>query len=186
VVRAWGQSLEASEPDTFGHSERVAQYAVAVGRVLGLGERDETSLLFGAYLHDVGKLKVPHEILNKPTSLSPEELAVARMHPVWGVELLAGVEFPWDIKPIIRWHHERHDGTGYPDRLRGSDIPQAAQIVGIVELYDALTTGWHHQPALPKGQAIERILSCRSWWSAQVYEAFVEAAKSWSEPETGG
>ena len=68
---------------------------------------------------------MPHEILNKPGRLTPEEFDVIKQHPVWGVELLAAIEFPWDIKPIIRWHHEKYDGTGYPDRLRGDEIPLA-------------------------------------------------------------
>ena len=74
----------------------------------------------GAYLHDVGKVKVPHQILNKPGKLTDDEFAIIKRHPVWGVELLASVEFPWDIKPIIRSHHERYDGNGYPDRLRAT------------------------------------------------------------------
>src|SRR5206468_1663243 len=87
-------------------------------------------------VHVGGKVRVPHEILTKPGPLTQTELEVVQMHPLWGIELLASVEFPWDIKPIIRWHHERYDGSGYPDRLKGDEIPLAAQIVGILDLYD--------------------------------------------------
>ena len=139
VVREWGRSIEAADPHTFGHCERVAQNAVAMARLLGLDDQAETTILLGAYLHDVGKVRVPHEILNKPGPLTREELEVAQMHPLWGIDLLADVEFPWDLKPIIRWHHEKYDGSGYPDRLKGEEIPLAAQIVGIAEVYDALT-----------------------------------------------
>jgi HD-GYP domain-containing protein (c-di-GMP phosphodiesterase class II) len=83
------------------------------------------------------------------------------------------VEFPWDLKPIIRWHHERHDGTGYPDRLRGDEIPVAAQIVGIVDVYDALTTARSYRPAMTHEAAMAEIERCRSWWSEPVYDAFV-------------
>jgi HD-GYP domain-containing protein (c-di-GMP phosphodiesterase class II) len=95
------------------------------------------------------------------------------MHPIWGLELLAAVEFPWDLKPIIRWHHERYDGTGYPDRLRGDEIPVAAQIVGIVDVYDALTTERAYRPAMTHEAALLEIEKCRAWWSEAVYGAFL-------------
>src|SRR5439155_132902 len=140
VVRQWGESIESSDSYTFGHCERVARNAVAVARALGLDELEQTTIRLGAYLHDVGKLRVPHEILNKPGPLNRDETAVLQMHPIWGIELLADVEFPWDLKPIIRWHNEKYDGSGYPDHLRGDAIPISEQIVGIVDMYDALTT----------------------------------------------
>ena len=175
VVREWGQSIESSDMYTFGHCERVAQHAVAVARVLGLAEEVQTTIQLGAYLHDVGKVRVPHEILNKPGPLTRDEYEIVQMHPIWGIELLAKVEFPWDLKPIIRWHHERHDGTGYPDRLRGDEIPVSAQIVGIVDVYDALTTARPYRKAMTTEAALAEITRCRAWWSDRVYIAFVEA-----------
>lgn len=175
VVRAWGRSLESSDSLTFGHCERVARHAVAVARELGLDDQEETTVLLGAYLHDLGKVGVPQDVLHKAGPLTHEEREVVRMHPLWGVALLADVEFPWDIKPIIRWHHEKYDGSGYPDGLRGGEIPIAAQVVGIAEVYDALTSGWDHGPALAADQALERITSCRHWWSERVFEAFIRA-----------
>ena len=175
VVQQWGQSIESSDSYTFGHCERVAQNAVAVAKELGLDEQAQTTIRLGAYLHDVGKVKVPHEILNKPGSLSDEEFAVIQMHPIWGVELLVGMELPWDLKPIIRWHHERYDGTGYPDRLRGDEIPISAQIVGIVDVYDALTTTRPYRPALAPTQALSEMTKRRGAWSAPVLEAFLRA-----------
>ena len=129
----------------------------------------------GAYLHDLGKVRVPHEVLNKPGPLTREEFEIVQMHPLWGLELLAAVEFPWDLKPIIRWHHERYDGTGYPDRLRGDEIPLAAQIVGIVDVYDAITTARSYRLAVSHDAAMAEIERCRSWWSEAVYEAFIAA-----------
>jgi putative nucleotidyltransferase with HDIG domain len=175
VVREWGQSIESSDSYTHGHCERVAEYAVAMGLSLGLDDHQLTTLRLGAYLHDLGKVRVPHEILNKPGKLTRDEFEVIQMHPIWGIELLAAVEFPWDIKPIIRWHHEKMDGSGYPDRLCGDEIPVAAQIIGIVDVYDALTTTRSYRPALSHERAMAEIQACRAWWREDVYEAFRRA-----------
>jgi len=98
-----------------------------------------------------------------------------QMHPIWGIELLASVEFPWDLKPIIRWHHERYDGTGYPDHLKGDEIPLAAQIVGMLDVYDALTNARAYQSARTADQALAELTRYRSWWSDRVFEAFLQA-----------
>ena len=176
VVRAWGESLESSDSFTFGHCERVAGYAAQVTRLLELDDAEERTVLLGAYLHDVGMVRVPHEILYKAAPLTPEERAVVELHPIWGVELLADVEFPWDLKAIIRSHHEHYDGSGYPDRLVGDAIPLAAQIVGIADLYDTLTTARGRQRALGAGQALQQITNCRHWWSGRAFDAFVRVA----------
>jgi putative nucleotidyltransferase with HDIG domain len=181
VVREWGQSIESADSYTFGHCERVAQRALAVARGLELDATDQTTIRLGAYLHDLGKVRVPHEILNKPGPLTREEFEIVQMHPIWGLELLAAVEFPWDLKPIIGWHHERYDGTGYPDRLRGEEIPVAAQIVGIVDVYDALTTARSYRPAMSHESAMQEIERCRGWWSEGVYAAFIAGAP---QPDT--
>jgi putative nucleotidyltransferase with HDIG domain len=175
VVREWGQSIESTDSYTFGHCERVARNAVAVARALGLDEHEQTTIRLGAYLHDVGKVRVPPAILNKPGRLTGEETELVRQHPVWGIELLAGVEFPWDLKPIIRWHHERYDGLGYPDALRGDAIPVAAQIVGIADVYDALTSTRSYRAALPPAEALAQMAAMGGAWSAPVFEAFVLA-----------
>ncbi len=175
VVREWGQSIESSDTYTFGHCERVAGYGVAVARALGMEEHAQTTVRIGAYLHDLGKVRVPHEILSKPGPLTRDEFEVVQMHPLWGIELLAGVQFPWDIKPIIRWHHERYDGTGYPDRLRGDQVPLSAQIVGIADVYDALTTGRPYRAEFSRQAALATIQGDRGMWSEAVYDAFVGA-----------
>jgi len=182
VVREWGQSIESTDSYTFGHCERVAQHAMAVARVLGLDDTSQTTIRLGAYLHDLGKVRVPHEILNKPGPLTRDEFAVVQMHPIWGLALLAAVEFPWDLKPIIRWHHERYDGTGYPDRLRGEEIPIAAQIVGIVDVFDALSTARPYRSALSREAALAEIEKCRGWWSEAVYLAFVKSLDGVKSP----
>jgi putative nucleotidyltransferase with HDIG domain len=173
LVREWGESIESADHYTFGHCERVADYAVTVAEALGLDAMQQTTIRLGAYLHDVGKVRVPHEVLNKPGRLSDEEFELMKLHPVYGVELLAGVEFPWDLKPIIRWHHEKLDGTGYPDRLRGEEIPRAAQIIGIVDVYDALTTDRSYRAAMPRASALAEMERCRGWWFEDVFAAFM-------------
>jgi putative nucleotidyltransferase with HDIG domain len=175
LVSEWGQSIESNDTYTYGHCERVARHAVAVAQALGLDEHAQTTIRLGAYLHDVGKVRVLHEVLNKPGPLTQAEFEVMQLHPIWGVELLGTVEFPWDLKPIIRWHHEKYDGTGYPDRLRGDEIPLTAQIVAIADVYDALTTTRPYRPALGQEAALAEIERCRAWWSEAVYLAFREA-----------
>jgi putative nucleotidyltransferase with HDIG domain len=175
VVRDWGQSIESSDSYTFGHCERVAAYALALARELVLDEEQQTTIRLGAYLHDLGKVRVPHEILNKPGALTPEEFRIIQMHPLWGLELLATVEFPWDIKPIIRWHHEKYDGSGYPDRLRGDEIPVNAQIICIVDVFDALTTDRSYRESMSTREALAKMQECRSWWRPDIYHAFVRS-----------
>ena len=182
VVRDWGQSIESSDSYTYGHCERVAGYSVALARELGLDEGQQTAIRIGAYLHDLGKVRVPHEILNKPTALTPEEFGVIQMHPIWGLELLATVEFPWDIKPIIRWHHEKYDGSGYPDRLRGDEIPVSAQIICIVDVYDALTTTRSYRGAMSHPEALGKMQEVRGWWRPDLYQAFMRTVAQASSP----
>ena len=175
VVWGFGELMESSDRYTFGHCERVAAFAADIAGVLGLDEPQLTTVRIGAYLHDLGKVRVPREILNKPGRLTPAELETIRRHPVWGVELLAAVELPWDIAPIIRWHHERYDGTGYPDGLRGEEIPVNAQIIGIADAYDAITTTRSYRPAVPRWQALEEMRVNRRHWHPEVYAAFVKS-----------
>ncbi len=183
VVREWGLSIESSDEYTFGHCERVATYAVSVAESLGLDEMQKTTLRLGAYLHDVGKVRVPHEILNKPGRLTDDEFDLMKLHTVYGVELLTGVEFPWDLKPLIRWHHEKLDGTGYPDRLRGEEIPIGAQIICIVDVFDALTTTRSYRPAMTREASLAELERCRHWWRPDVFQAFMASvgAPGWQE-----
>ena len=173
IVRDWGQSIESADSYTFGHCERVATYAVAVAQALGLDAVAQTTVRVGAYLHDVGKVRIPHEVLNKPGKLTREERELMERHTLYGLDLLEGIDFPWDIKPLIRWHHEKCDGSGYPDRLRDDAIPIAAQIIGIVDVYDALTTTRSYRAAMTVESALDELQRCKSWWRPDVYEAAV-------------
>lgn len=175
VVRDWGQSIESADSYTFGHCERVAEYAVAVAQALSLDTARQKTVRLGAYLHDLGKVKVPHEILNKPGPLTREEFEIMQMHPIWGVELLEGIEFPWDIVPMIRWHHEKYDGSGYPDRLKGDEIPVDAQVIGIVDMYDALTTTRSYRAAHDHAAAMEIMWKSRHCWRPDIFDAFLRS-----------
>jgi putative nucleotidyltransferase with HDIG domain len=159
LVKQWAQSIESKDSYTLGHCERVADYACAIASDLGF---DETTMFWfrvGALLHDVGKIVVPSDILNNPGRLSPEERAIMERHPVAGVELLRDVEFPWDVLPMIRGHHERWDGHGYPDRLAGDAIPLAARILCVADVYDALTTHRPYRRAYTSWDAIHLMQS---------------------------
>jgi len=177
VVHAWGESIESNDSFTYGHCERVARNTVLVARELGLDEHEESALLVGAYLHDLGMVKVPHEILRKQEPLTLDEEYLLQMHPVWGDELLKDVEFPWPVRPIVRLHHERFDGSGFPDRLAGDQIPIAAQIVGILDVYDSLTTSRFGREALPADKAAWEMVSRRGWWSPKVFDAFLRVVR---------
>lgn len=175
VVCRLAELIESSDRYTFGHCARVAAYSVDVARSLAFDEHEETTVRIGAYLHDLGKVRVPAEILNKPGPLAAEENELIREHPLWGVELLAAIDLPWDIKPIIRSHHERYDGSGYPHGLRGDEIPITAQIVGIADAFDALTTTRSYRPAVSMEQAILEMQENRHLWHPEVYRAFLDS-----------
>jgi len=178
VVREWGQSIESADSYTFGHCERVAAYAVAVANALGLSDEDRTAISLGAYLHDVGKVRIPHEILNKPGRLTNEEFEIMKLHTLYGIELLKDIEFPWDIKPIIRSHHEKYDGSGYPDGLRGDEIPLRAQVICVVDVFDALTTTRSYRGAMSWSTALNEMRNSSRFWDPAVYEAFMGAVPS--------
>jgi putative nucleotidyltransferase with HDIG domain len=155
VVRKWGDSIESKDVYTQGHCVRVADLACALWTRVATPE--DTPLFWfriGALLHDVGKLMVPAEVLNKPGKLTEEEWAMVRGHPTAGVELLADIEFPWDVRPIVESHHERWDGRGYPHNLAGEAIPLAARVLCIADVYDALTSQRSYKRAYTHEEAI--------------------------------
>ena len=155
VVRKWGESIESKDIYTQGHCLRVADLACALwARVSANDPISAFWFRIGALLHDVGKLLVPAEVLNKPGKLSEEEWQLVRRHPTAGVELLADIEFPWDVLPIVESHHERWDGTGYPHGLSGEAIPLTARVVCIADVYDALTSRRSYKERFTHDQAM--------------------------------
>jgi putative nucleotidyltransferase with HDIG domain len=154
VVRAWGESIESKDAYTMGHCSRVADYACMLASAVGFQGRDLVWLRMGAFLHDVGKTGVPTEILNKPGKLTDEEFDYMKRHTTIGDAIISETPFPWDIRPIVRNHHERWDGRGYPDRLHGEQIPLTARILCVADVYDALTSTRSYRRALTREEAL--------------------------------
>ena len=151
-------TIEARDPTTNGHCERLARHAVALGKALGLGESDLQALHRGGYLHDVGKVGVPDAVLLKQGPLTADEFALMKKHPDIGDSLCAPLQSLRNVRPIIRCHHERLDGSGYPQGLRGEEVPLLAQIVGICDVFDALTSHRPYRPALAASEAARHLL----------------------------
>jgi putative two-component system response regulator len=147
-------TIEARDPSTNGHCERLAAFAVQLGRALNLSPDDIEALHRGGYLHDVGKIGVPDAILLKAGPLTPDEFDLMKRHTEIGDSLCAPLKSLHRVRPIVRGHHERIDGSGYPDGLRGDEVPLLAQIVGVVDVYDALTSARSYRPAWPQQDAI--------------------------------
>ncbi len=155
VVRAWGESIEAKDNYTAGHCGRVADYTCLLAEAAGFTGRDLVWIRMGAFLHDVGKTAVPQEVLNKPGKLDDSEWAVMKTHTTVGDQIVSELNFPFDIRPIVRNHHERWDGTGYPDGLRGEAIPVTARILCVADIYDALTTTRSYRPSFSHEEALK-------------------------------
>ena len=134
--------------------ERVAEYACLLAREIGLEDLTMFWFRIGALLHDVGKIEVPSEILTKKGPLTTEERQVMERHAATGAELLRDIEFPWDVLPMIRGHHERWDGAGYPDHLAGEDIPLTARVLCIADVFDALASDRPYRAAFPRDEAL--------------------------------
>jgi putative two-component system response regulator len=148
VLCTLGLSVEARDPYTEGHCERLARDATDLGRFLGLGEESIIALQRGGYLHDLGKIAVPDEILKKGTDLTPAEWEIMKKHPLTGEAICRPLKSLRRVLPIIRHHHEHSDGSGYPDGLRAGEIPLLPRILQVVDIYDALRTARPYKPAL--------------------------------------
>jgi putative two-component system response regulator len=149
IVYAFARAVDGKSPYTRGHSERVTQYALALAERLGLSMADRDILRRGGNLHDIGKICVPDAILNKPGPLTPEEYTIVQQHPVQGAQMVETLESCKDLIPIIRWHHERIDGRGYPDGLVGNKIPLLVRVTSVADVYDALRSDRPYRPGLP-------------------------------------
>lgn len=154
AMQAWAETIESKDMYTAGHCERVADLACKLAESTGITGRELTWFRMGALLHDVGKVSVPAEILNKPGPLDAEEREVMETHAATGDQIVARLQFPWDIRPIVRSHHEHWAGTGYPDGLAGESIPLHARILCVADVFDALTTARAYKPAFSLDEAI--------------------------------
>jgi putative two-component system response regulator len=171
-----GRIIEARDPYTEGHCERLADYATALGRRLQLEQADIDALYRGAFLHDVGKIAIPDRIMLKKGKLTKAEYEVMKRHAVIGDELCATVRSLDRVRSIVRHHHERLDGSGYPDGLKGADVPLLAQVVAVVDVFDALTTDRPYRAALPTLAAYKmlREQSRNGWCHSSLVETFID------------
>ncbi len=157
VILSLALTVEARDPYTKGHCQRLAAYAVLIGERLGASEEQIAALHRGGYLHDVGKIGVPDSLLFKPSSLTPEEYEVLKRHTVIGDRLCGDLRALSLVRPIVRHHHERLDGSGYPDGLKGDAVPLLAQIIAVVDAYDAITTTRPYRAAMSPEHAIDEL-----------------------------
>jgi putative two-component system response regulator len=176
VITTLALTIEARDPYTLGHCDRLSRYAVALGEALGLDHEMLRALRLGGYLHDLGKIAVPDGILLKPGPLDPVEQERIRTHPGAGSDLVLGLRSMELVRPIMRHHHEKWDGSGYPDGLKGAAIPLGARIISVVDVFDALHTERPYKAALPRSEAVSLLIreTEAGYWDPKVVETFLE------------
>src|ERR1700674_2913250 len=174
VLFSLARSIEGKDPYTHGHCERLAEYSARLGEQLGLSEDQITALRRAGIVHDVGKIAVPDAILLKPGRLTPDEWTIIREHSAVGGGVCAPLKSFRFVLPIIRHHHEKLDGSGYPDGLRGDAIPVTARVLQIVDVYDALTTDRPYKKAFSVTDALQTMKEevAKGWWDPHIFDLF--------------
>lgn len=174
VLFSLARSIESKDPYTHGHCERLADYSVSLGKQVGMSEEQIVALRRAGVVHDIGKVAVPDAILLKPGRLTEEEWGVIREHPVVGERICAPLKSFRLVLPIIRHHHEKFNGTGYPDGLQGDAIPIAARVLQIVDVFDALTTERPYKKALSTEVALQTMREevAKGWWDPRIFAQF--------------
>ena len=172
VLFSLASSIEAKDPYTEGHCERLSEYSVGLANRLGLSDELRVALRRAGIVHDVGKVAVPEQILLKPGRLTDEEWKVMKQHPIVGENICRPLKSFRLVLPIIRHHHEKLDGSGYPDGLKGEQIPITARVLQTVDIYDALTTNRPYRKAMPREAAIAQIREevKRGWWEGSLVD----------------
>ena len=179
TVRLLVSRIEEKDPYTHGHTERVAAYAVGIAQEMGFIPEEVQRIQFGAFLHDIGKVHTEDHVLHKPGALTEEEWRMVKMHPLRGAEMVKGVRFLERVTDMIRHHHERVDGRGYPDGLKGDEISTAAKIVNVADAFDAMTTDRPYRAGLTMEQAIAQMTEkAGSQFAAEIVEVFVRGLES--------
>ena len=180
AVFSLARSVDSKQNMRNGHSDRLVIYAQQLGESLGFGEEDLQELHIASWLHDIGKINVPESILFKPGPLNAEETRIMREHPVIGEEICAPLKSLRPILPVIRHHHEKMDGSGYPDGLCGEAIPLKARILQVADIYDALTTDRPYRGALPPEEALQTLFSEaeKGWLDATLVWKFSRICRS--------
>jgi putative two-component system response regulator len=179
ILFALAQAVEHRDKYTGLHCDRLATYSIALGQALGLARQDQLALYRGGYLHDIGKISIPDAILFKRGLLTEDEWKTMRLHTIRGEEICRPMKTLAPVLPIIRSHHERWDGSGYPDGLRGEDIPLLARILQVADIYDALTTARPYKPAFSPQHAIEIMVeeARRGWRDPELVPLFAEISQ---------
>jgi putative two-component system response regulator len=180
IILGMGATIEARDPLTQGHCQRLAAYATRMGRALGLDDADLAALERGGFLHDIGKVAVPDRVLLKDGKLDAQESRVMREHPIVGDAICTGLRSLQKVRPIVRHHHEHLDGTGYPDGLKNAQVPLLAQIVGIVDVFDALTSDRPYHTAVSPDDALDAVSdeASKGWRDRSLVDAFSDLLKS--------
>jgi cyclic di-GMP phosphodiesterase len=180
VLFSLARSIEGKDPYTHGHCERLAQYSARLGEHLKLSEEQLIALRRAGVVHDVGKIAVPDAILLKPGRLTAEEWALIKEHPVVGERICAPLKSFRFVLPIIRHHHEKFDGSGYPDGLRGEAIPVTARVLQVVDVYDALTTDRPYKKAFSVTDALQTMTEevAKGWWDPDIFDQFEQLVRS--------
>lgn len=186
VVFTLAASIEAKDPYTEGHCDRLSRYSWALGERLGLSPEELIALRRGGVVHDIGKVALPERVLLKPGPLDAHERELMQTHTVIGERICAPLRSFRQVLPIIRWHHERQDGSGYPDHLKGDQIPLIARVLQTVDIYDALTTDRPYRKALSSERAfaILRDEVRRGWWDGALVNEFEQLLKETAEGRT--
>jgi putative two-component system response regulator len=180
VLLALAQSIEGKDPYTRGHCERLSQTSARLAEKLGLGPEMIRDLRRAGFVHDIGKVAVPDAILLKPARLTDQEMEVMKSHTIVGESICKPLRSFASVVPIIRHHHEKQDGSGYPDGLRGEQVPLGARILQLVDVYDALTTSRPYKAAMSGADAFEMMEAevTRGWWDPELFVAFKELART--------
>jgi putative nucleotidyltransferase with HDIG domain len=178
AVESLTHAVEAKDPYTFGHSERVAKYASAIAAELGLFEETQEAIRRGGALHDIGKIGVDEKILSKPGRLTEEEFAQIKLHPTIGVKILLPLRFPQEVIDGVQYHHERMDGSGYPEGRKGNEIPLSAKILAVCDAFEAMTSDRPYRKALLLQDAEQELRkSAGIWFDAKIVETFLNMVK---------
>jgi response regulator RpfG family c-di-GMP phosphodiesterase len=175
TVKALAKAIEVKDPYTFGHSERVTEYALAIAEAMGLDEVEKQNIKYAATLHDIGKIGIAGKVLNKPGALTDEEYLHVKTHPLLGDSIIEPVEFLQMPRPLILHHHERYDGKGYPDGLKGEEIPLGARIITVADSYEAMRSDRPYRKALSPEAAREELIRNRgTQFDPQVVDIFLQ------------